>query len=693
MARRQSIAAAAAWPRQGGHRWPAPRPSAPGLAAASRSLPAARSRTPPAALAHPPSILLVTLDTTRADSIAPESSAVETPALAALAARGRRFTRAYATVPTTLPSHASMLSGLYPAGHGVHENARPLAASIPLAQEQLRARGYATAAFVSSFILDRQFGLARGFDHYDDEMPAGADERSAAATTDRAVAYLRSAAPRPLFLWVHYYDPHHPYRPPEPFAARHRDRPYLGEIESMDRELGRLVAAFEGRAGAAEHRIVVAGDHGEGLGDHGEALHGNLLYEGVMRVPLLVAGAGIAPGVVDQPVSTRRIHHTLLAWAGAGDAGGSLASPEPEIVLGEAMKPYLDYGWQPQVMGLRGRIKMIRSGATEIYDVVADPGEHHDLAAATPPDRELARALAGYPLPAANAGPPELSSEEARRLASLGYAASPARPALRPGAPNPKDMAHLFADLDRASGLFAAERYDEAIAVFERVLEQDPRSFAVALQLAVAHSVLGHETRAREYFRRAERIEPDSVDLKHYRAMHHLRAGEWDLAAPLLEAVLARSPQRLAALEGLARIRERQGDEPEARALLERIVALKRAPEAELLKLGELAMRAGDTPAALRAFERARALQGDRFAHFLELGVLYLADRRYPEAAEALERVPAGHPGHPMALFKRAQVSVLLNEADRGERVRRARAAADATTRPLIEREALFKNM
>ncbi len=634
----------------------------------------------------------MTLDTTRADSIAPESSAVDTPALAALAERGRRFTRAYATVPTTLPSHASMLSGLYPAAHRVHENARPLAASIPLAQERLRERGYATAAFVSSFILDRQFGLARGFDHYDDEMPAGAEERSAAATTDRALAYLRAAAPRPLFLWVHYYDPHDPYRPPEPFAARYRDRPYLGEIASMDRELGRLLSAFVERAGG-EHQIVVAGDHGEGLGDHGEALHGNLLYEGVMRVPLFLAGSGIAPGVESQPVSTRRIHHTLLAWAGAGDTGGSLGNHEPEIVLGEAMKPYLDYGWQPQVMGLRGPIKMIRSGETEIYDVIDDPAESRNLAAGAPPDRELARALGEYPLPAEDASPQELSSEDARRLASLGYVASLVRPALRPGAANPKDMTHLFADLDRGSGLFALERYDEAIAVFERVLERDPGSFTVALRLAVAHSLLGQEERAGEYFGRAETIEPNSLDLKHYRAMHHLRSGEWEQAAPLFAAVLARSPQRLPALEGLARIRERQGNEPEARALLERIVALKRAPEAELLKLGELAMRAGDTPAALAAFERARALQGERFSSSLELGVLYLAGRRYAEAAEALDRVPAGHPGHAMALFKRAQVSVLLDEADRAERVRRARAAADSTTRPLIEREALFEGL
>src|SRR5687767_3956654 len=411
-----------------------------------------------------------------------------------------------------------------------------------------------------------------------------------------------------------------------------------------------------------------------------------------MRVPLLLAGSGIAAGVETTPVSTRRIHHTLLHWSG-GPAAGSLAGGEPEIVLGEAMKPYLDHGWQPQEMGLRGHLKMIRSGETELYDLAADPAESRNLAAEAAPDRELARAVQDYPLPAENGAPPELSGEDARRLASLGYAASPARPTLRPGAPSPKDMTHLFADLDRGSELFVLERYDEAIAVFGRVLERDPGSFTVALRLAVAHSVRGRGARAREYFDRAARIEPDSIDLKHYRAMHHLRAGEGDQAAPLFEAVLARSPQRLPALEGLARIRDRQGDMPQARALLERIVALKRAPESELLRLGELAMRAGDTPAALGAFERASALQGDRFRHSLELGVLYLAARRYAEARDLLDRVPPGHPGRAMALFKRAQVSALLGEADRDEHIRRAWAAADSTTRPLIEREALFEGV
>src|SRR6266540_1227376 len=164
-----------------------------------------------------PSIMLVTLDTTRADAIGPEATGIDTPAFSELAARGRRFRQAYATVPETLPSHSSMMTGLYPAGHGVHENGRFLSARFPVLAERLQRAGYGTAAFVSSFALARRFGLARGFDVYDDEPPAGRAERTARETTDRAVAHLRARPRRPLLLWVHYYDPHTPYAPPEPF--------------------------------------------------------------------------------------------------------------------------------------------------------------------------------------------------------------------------------------------------------------------------------------------------------------------------------------------------------------------------------------------------------------------------------------------------------------------------------------------
>ena len=178
--------------------------------------------------APPLSILLVTLDTTRADAIGPEAKGVETPSFNALAARGLRFRQAYTTVPQTLAAHSSMMTGLYPAGHGVHENGRFLSDQQPVLAARLHEAGYRTAAFVSAFALARRFGLARGFDLYDDEFPSGLNERSAEQTTDRALAYLKQQSAAPLFVWVHYYDPHYPYAPPEPFRARLLD--HVGQI-------------------------------------------------------------------------------------------------------------------------------------------------------------------------------------------------------------------------------------------------------------------------------------------------------------------------------------------------------------------------------------------------------------------------------------------------------------------------------
>jgi len=680
------------------------------LAAALAGCGAPERAQAPDGPADRPAILLVTLDTTRADAIGPEAEGVDTPAFDALAARGRRFARAYTTAPETLPAHASILTGLLPPEHGVHENARRLPAGPALLAERLAELGYATAAFVSGFPLDRQFGLARGFAVYDDEMGPGGTERRADATTDRALAWLAAAPDRPLFLWVHYYDPHEPYDPPEPYAARHAASPYLGEVAFMDAQLGRLVAAFEERAAAdggsgGGVRIALAGDHGEGLGEHGEAFHGNLLYQGVMRVPLVLAGDGVEPGVAEAPVSVRRLHDTLLAWAG-GDGPRTLLRGGAETVVGEAMRPYLQYGWQPQAMAVRGRLKAIRSGAdageagggrgVELYDVVADPGETEDLSGRIDLPDPLRRALDAYPLPAPAAplaADEPLDDEARRKLASLGYAAAAApaaRPVLRPDAPSPREMTHLFDDLDRGSGLFVRGEYVAAIPVFERVLAADPGNPAALLRLAVAHSTLGHDARAESYFARLAEIDPDSPDLRHYRAMHLLRAGRPGEAAPLFESVLAETPARLPALDGLARVRESQGRLADAADLLARAAVLDDDP-ATLVRLGALRMALGDTPAALAAFERARARQGPAFRHHLELGVLYLAARRLDAARDALDRVDPSHPAYPMALFKRAQVAVLLGEPDREMRIEAARDGADAVTRPLIESERLFR--
>jgi arylsulfatase A-like enzyme/Tfp pilus assembly protein PilF len=689
------------------------------LASACGSPPAAPNRTTPAAR---PSILLVTLDTTRADSIGPDAVGVDTPAFNALAARGQRFRAAYATVPETLPSHISLMTGLYPAGHGVHENARILSSTHPVLAEQLQKSGYRTAAFVSSFVLARRFGLARGFGVYDDEQPEGRAERRAVDTTAAALAELRTPGTGPRFLWVHYFDPHHPYTPPEPFRSRYRTTPYLGEVAAMDHELGRLVTAFEEQVTREGHRaaIAVVADHGEGLGEHGESLHGHLLYQSTMHVPLIFAGTGIAAGVNDTPVSTRRVYDTLLSWAGldsraslvplgtadsglgsrgaaaesglAGRSGGGEGG-QPEVVLGEAMKPFLEYGWQPQVMSVEASSKAILSGKVEVYDLAADPQERRNLGSGANLSSRLRAALDDYPVPSPERAraPDTLDDEARRRLASLGYVSAGAAPLVRKNAPRPADMIHVIDMIEKASGLFVNEQYAEVIPVLENVLAADPHNLDATLRLATAHSALGHEQQALAAFKRAASVAPRSEDVTLYLALHYARGRGWERAVPLLERIVSETPERLPAAEALAAIRERQGRAAEALALRQKIYTLRKPNAVELVHLGKMAMSAGQTPAAIDAFEKAKGMQGAAFGHDLELGVLYMAAGRMEDARAALDRVPSSSPDYPMALFKRAQVSVLLGEPDRAARIAAARQRADSTTGPLIAKERLFQ--
>jgi len=614
-----------------------------------------------------PSILLITLDTTRADAIGPDAVGVVTPAFNAVAARGRRYLQAYATVPETLPSHTSIMTGLYPAGHGLHENARYLSAGTPVVAEQLQSVGYRTTAFVSSFVLARRFGLARGFDAYDDQLPSGAAERAGADTVTAALAELSQPASQPRFMWVHLNDPHAPYAPPEPFRTEYASAPYRGEVAAMDREIGRLVLAFEQRASGPIAIIVVA-DHGEGLGEHSEAQHGHLLYQSTMHVPLIVMGPGVAVGTSEVAVSTRRIYHTILDWAGLGSAHSLRASgpQENDVVLGEAMKPFLEYGWQPQVMSVQGRHKAILSGRVEAYDLSADAAERKDLSAGPDVPSAVRNALYDYPVPVPGAAleSGSLGDDARQKLASLGYVSGGATPVVRKDAPRAVDMTGLLPVIEQVSALFVGERYAQAIPLLMKIRSADPFNLDAVLRLASAHSALGHMAEADALFKKAAELAPASNDVKVYRALHQARGTDWAKAVPVLEQAINETPDRTPVVVALASIRERQ-----ARA----------------------AMEGGQTAEAITAFERARALRQGTFAYDLELGVLYLAARRLPDAASALDRVPASSPGYAMALFKRAQVSVLMKAPDAAARIALAKAQADATTRPLIAAEKLFR--
>ena len=357
------------------------------------------------------------------------------------------------------------------------------------------------------------------------------------------------------------------------------------------------------------------------------------------------------------------------------------------------MKPFLEYGWQPQVMAVDGAHKVIFSGRNEVYDLAKDPEETRDIAASAALSRSLRTALGDYPVPAPGVAqaPSTLTEEDRKKLASLGYVSAGAAPVVRKDAPRPVDMAALFDVIERASDLFVRGEYARAIPLLEKIRRSDAFNLDAVLRLATAHSALGHEEQALRMFEKAKDLAPQSVDVRTYEALHLARGARWEEAVPTLEKLAADSPDRVPVLEALARVRERQGRTREALSTWRQIHSLRKASALEFVKVGELAMEAEDTETAIRSFEAARLAQGSSFRHHLELGVLYLAARRFEEAKEALDRVSPQHPAYPMALFKRAQVSILLREPDSASRIEAARRGADASTRELIARERLFQ--
>ena len=422
---------------------------------------------------------------------------VRTPTLDALAAGGIRFEAAYTAAPLTLPAHVSMLSGRLPAGHTVRTNdGYRVPDGVALVGSRLQAAGYRTAAFVGASVLRRETGVAAGFDHFDDDM-AGAAERRAGAVVERATTWLRRPGDGPVFLWVHVYDPHLPYDPPALYDRG--GRPYDGEIEYVDAALASLLQQAESRSGAGGLAVIVAADHGEGLGDHGEASHGALLYDETIRVPLIVRRPdGAAAGTTEsRPVSTAGVAAAILQFAGAPVDGlvPSILADAPALVVAESMYLHQQLGWSALYAGRDGRWKVIDAPTPERYDLAVDPGERRSLAPADEDAtrdavsrlrRTLAVAAGGAPTVAASA----VDAEAARRLAALGYVsggrvASGITPV---GGVNPVERMAVWRDVEAGLERAQAGARDDAAAVFTRVLAADPEN-VLALKFLGAYAI------------------------------------------------------------------------------------------------------------------------------------------------------------------------------------------------------------
>ncbi len=488
-------------------------------------------------------VLLVTLDTTRADRLGCYGHATaSTPNLDALASEGIRFTRALAPTPMTLPSHASLLTGLDPPGHGVrHNEGFRLSPSAVTLTERLKTAGYDTAAFVSAFVLDARFGLDQGFDHYDAEVQAAAgagfgqeNQRDARAVTDAAVRWLANRQGNtPYFAWVHYFDPHEPYQPPSPYRERFGASPYDGEIAYVDAQFGRLLDALDRKGDRDRTVILVVGDHGESLGDHGEPTHSLFIYEATQRVPMILACRGLSTRsrVVDDVVGVVDVMPTLLDLLdlparepshGISLVGATAEATDRAIYL-ETLATSLSHGWAPLHALRRRADKYILAPRPEYYDLEADPNELTNLLAApTASTRAAAATLAaqlseriealqrdGVGADAAMSA----SAETRARLESLGYV-STNRPDGGAAPLDPKDMIGNWSLMRDCLALTNAGRLDEALAKAQAALARSPKDRIIFQQIGEIHAFSGRYDKAEEALRAANAIEETSGVLR-----------------------------------------------------------------------------------------------------------------------------------------------------------------------------------
>jgi len=475
-------------------------------------------------------VLLITLDTTRADRLGCYGyDRAGTPTLDALAEAGVRFANAHAQVPLTLPSHAGMLTGTYSRSNGIQVNGGArLGNEIPVLAERLRDDGYRTAAFVSSYVLDATFGLDRGFDLYDDRMGNAEpnvrfqSERTANGVVDAALGWLDTESDQPFFAWVHFYDPHTPFAPPEEYRARFDD-PYDGEIAFVDDQLRRLIDWLDRRNLRENTLIVVAGDHGESFDDHDEPEHGLYVYDTTIRVPLIVSwpsyvSAGhVASGIV-QLID---LYPTILELSEAeeqpGIQGVSLApmlrgeSDTTRIAYGESRYGQVGFGWAPLRYLARGRFKYIQAPDPELYDRQNDPGELENLIERNPDEArdlrarllKLERQWAPFTAEAI-----DLDSDALQKLRSLGYVGGASSTAVdlyrnNDDLRDPKTMIEAYREHSRAISLIKRDRHAEAAALLERLLSLSPESIDFYGKLGWAYLSLGRNSDAQRAYEKS----------------------------------------------------------------------------------------------------------------------------------------------------------------------------------------------
>jgi arylsulfatase A-like enzyme/Tfp pilus assembly protein PilF len=652
-----------------------------------------------------PNVLLISIDTLRADRLGSYGyQAAQTPALDALAARGLRFAHAATVAPLTLPAHTSLLTGTFPAFHGVRDNGQFYVSDDQTTlAEVLKANRYRTGGFVGAFVLDRRWGIAQGFDTYVDDfdlsryqLAAGIDaaQRPGREVVDRALAWLDERSGSPFFAWVHLYDPHTPYDAPEPIASRFPrtlSGAYDAEVAETDLQVARLLAWLNDSGARDNTLVVVVGDHGESLGEHQEQQHGFFVYGATARIPLIVAGPGISPRVVQDQVRIADVMPTILdrlqiappaAVQGASLLPASRGERLELLALSESWYPRYHYGWSELTAVRDGRYTFIAAPRRELYDTQSDPDETHDLAAENPRladalDRAMQQMI-GTTTAAKPQAPQEVDPDVEERLRALGYVGGSVSQRTLESRPrgDPKDKIALYNLLKQAGTDSVAGRIDEAIAKVQRVLDSDSDVVEAYIILGNLHAKAKRSDAAIASYQKASSLDDRNENAAFALALAYKQAGRQDAAQAGFERVLQMNPRSTKAEWQLADIAARRGDFGRSEQLLTRSLTQTVDRPAFLLKLGEAQIELGKTADAEKNLREALRLKPDLpMAHY-DLGVLL---EKQNDASRAVEEYQAELRINAKVYQAHFNLAKLLSRAGRtGEAVDHFRAAVEA---------------
>ena len=670
---------------------------------------------PPGVQREQLNLVVITLDTTRADHIgAYGSTLVKTPAIDRLAGEGTRFAQAMSSAPLTLPAHSSMFTGRFPPEHGVRDNGGFFLAPEQMTlAEMLKARGFATGGFIAAFVLDGKWGIDQGFDEYFDDFDIserrgrsiGNIQRPGNEVVDKALPWMDSVKDRRFFAWIHLYDPHTPYDPPEPYKTEYKGRPYRGEVAFTDAQVGRVVSFLEERGLLDKTVIAVLGDHGESLGDHGEDSHGFFVYEAVTHVPFVVRAPfeKTDARVVDEPVRIVDLAPTMLELAGlpvpAGMSGKSLVPlmTGATVELGlegyaEAMYPLHHFGWSDLRALRSGRYKLIDAPKPELFDIESDPKETTNIfdERRTVGDgmvarlRELEAAFDKAP----TAAPAEDVDPEVRqRLAALGYVGSFVATSNDPRSDraDPKDKIDLFnlmgtaRDLGREEGgfekavgllnqvveadpnvidawfslgnlYFKEGRYRESIGHFRKTLELKPDYDIAVINMAHAFRRLGDDEAAMAGYERYLQLDPKDAYVRYQVGEVFLDRGNIDRAEQVFRQTLELDPKVASATNALGVIAYRRGDAAAAEKLIREAIAVKSDVKLARYNLALIAEGRGDLLNAEREYLEELKLHPDSYKAAFNLSLLYertgQKDLRIDALKQSIDGNPAFAEGH-----------------------------------------------